>query len=245
MPAVLKQNNFLLLNVEPELDCADSSAALQALKNAGFVVSLTSWKTNLEYADVLLPVAPFTETSGTFVSTEGRVQNFHSCVNPLGDTRPGWKVLRVLGSLLGRPGFDFDTIEQVRAACLGGRDVAALLSNQITGAGESAEAGQGIQRIADVPIYFTDPLVRRSPPLQKTRDARPPRAWMNSRLMAKLGVAAGQPVLVNGAVKLMAALDDRLPEECVRIAAGHPTTAALGPMFGAMTLAKAASERAA
>ena len=245
MPAVLRQKNFLLLNVEPELDCADSRAALQALKDADFVVSLTSWKTNLEYADVLLPVAPFTEAAGTFVSTEGRVQTFHSCVNPLGDTRPGWKVLRVLGSLLGRQGFEFDTIEQGRAACLGGRDVAGLLSNRIAGGGGAAEPPQGIQRIADVPIYFTDPLVRRSPPLQKTKDARPPRAWMNSRLMAKLGVAAGQPVLVNGTVKLMAALDERLPEECVRIAAGHPTTAAIGPMFGALTLAKAASERAA
>jgi len=245
MPAVLKQKNFLLLNVEPELDCADSRAALQALKDADFVVSLTSWKTNLEYADVLLPVAPFSEAAGTFVSTEGRVQTFHACVNPLGDTRPGWKVLRVLGSLLGRQGFEFDTIEQVRAACLGGRDVAGLLSNRIAGGGSAAEPAQGIQRIADVPIYFTDPLVRRSPPLQKTKDARPPRAWMNSRLMAKLGVAAGQPVLVNGMVKLMAALDERLPEDCVRIAAGHPTTAAIGPMFGAITLAKAASERAA
>jgi NADH-quinone oxidoreductase subunit G len=245
LPAALTKNAFLLLNVEPELDCADSRGALQALKDADFVVSLSSWKTNLEYADVLLPIAPFTETSGTFVSTEGRVQSFHACVNPLGDTRPGWKVLRVLGSLLGRQGFDFDTIEQVRAACLGDRDVASLLSNKIEGTAQSASAPTGIQRISDVPIYFTDPLVRRSPPLQKTRDARLPRAWMNSRLLAKLGVAAGQPVLVNGAVKLMAALDDKLPEECVRIAAGHPTTAAVGPMFGAITLAKAASERAA
>jgi len=245
LPAALKKNTFLLLNVEPELDCADSRGALQALKDADFVVSLSSWKTNLEYADVLLPIAPFTETSGTFVSTEGRVQSFHACVNPLGDTRPGWKVLRVLGSLLGRQGFDFDTIDQVRAECLGSRDVAALLSNRIDGAAQSASAPAGIQRISDVPIYFADPLVRRSPPLQKTRDARLPRAWMNSRLMAKLGVAAGQPVLVNGAVKLMAALDDKLPEECVRIAAGHPTTAAVGPMFGAVTLAKAAPERAA
>jgi len=240
-----------LLAEDPQLDAvfvaSDMMAhgALQALKDADFVVGLSSWKTNLEYADVLLPIAPFTETSGTFVSTEGRVQNFHACVNPLGDARPGWKVLRVLGSLLGRQGFDFDTIEQVRAACLGGRDVAALLSNRIAGGGASAESPQGIQRIADVPIYFTDPLVRRSPPLQKTRDARPPRAWMNSRLLAKLGVAAGQPVLVNGNVKLMAALDDRLPEECVRIAAGHPASAAIGPMFGAITLAKAAAERVA
>jgi len=241
----LEQKNILLLNVEPELDCADPGMALKALNDAEFVVSLTSWKTNLEYADVLLPIAPFTETSGSFVNTEGRVQSFHANVNPLGDTRPGWKVLRVLGSLLGKPDFDFDTVEQVRKECLGDRDVASLLSNTINGAGAIGASPSGIQRIADVPMYFTDPLARRSPPLQKTRDARPPRAWMNSRLLAKLGVAAGQPVLVNGAVKLMAALDDRLPEECVRIAAGHPSTAPIGPMFGEVTLARVAAERAA
>ncbi|HVJ22580.1 MAG TPA: NADH-quinone oxidoreductase subunit G, partial [Burkholderiales bacterium] len=152
---------------------------------------------------------------------------------------------RVLGSLLGRPGFEFDTVEQVRAACIGGRDIASLLSNRIDSQANQGEKPQGIQRIADVPIYFADPLVRRSPPLQKTRDARPPRALMNSRLLAKLGIAAGQPVLVNDAVKLMAALDDKLPEDCVRIAAAHPSTAALGPMFGTVTLSKVASERAA
>jgi len=242
---VLEQRNIVLLNVEPELDCADGRAALQALKDADFVVSLTPWKTNLDYADVLLPIAPFTETPGTFVNTEGRVQSFHANVNPLGDTRPGWKVLRVLGSLLGKPGFDYDTVEQVRAACLGGRDVAGLLSNTIAATSAGQPAPSGIQRIADVPIYFTDPLARRSPPLQKTKDARPPRAWMNSRLLAKLGLAAGQPVLANGAVKLMAALDDKLPEECVRIAAGHPSTAALGPMFGEVTLARVGAEKAA
>ena len=241
---VLNKRNLVLVNVEPELDCADPLAARKALDAANFVVSLTPWKTGLEYADVLLPIAPFTETSGTFVNCEGRVQSFHAVVHALGDARPGWKVLRVLGSLLGRQGFEFDTVEQVRAACLDGKDVQKLLSNSIEGTVNSAPVS-GIQRIADVPIYFTDPLVRRSPPLQKTRDARPPRAWMNSRLLAKTGVAAGQPVLVNGAVKLMAALDERLPDECVRIAAGHPTTAALGAMFGAVTLARVAAERAA
>ena len=241
--AVLQKRNLVLLNVEPELDCADGRAARKALDEANFVVSLSCYKTGLEYADVLLPVAPFTETSGTFVNCEGRVQTFHAAVHALGDARPGWKVLRVLGSLLGRQGFDFDTLEQVRGACLKGRDVASLLSNKVEGSASAAPV-TGVQRIADVPIYFTDPLVRRSPPLQKTKDARPPRAWMNARLLAKLGVAAGQPVLANG-VKLMAALDDKLPEDCVRIAAGHPTTALVGPMFGAVELARAAAERAA
>jgi NADH-quinone oxidoreductase subunit G len=242
---VFGKRNLVLLNLEPELDCADPLAARQALDAANFVVSLSQFKTGLDYADVLLPITPFTETSGTFVNTEGRMQSFHATVNPLGEARPGWKVLRVLGSLLGRPGFEFDTIEQVRAACLGGKDVTGLLSNKIDGVVKSDWAVSGIQRIADVPIYFSDPLVRRSPPLQKTKDARPPRAWMNSRLLAKLGVAAGQPVLVSSSIKLMAALDDKLPDECVRIAAAHPATARLGAMFGTLTLAKSAAEKAA
>ena len=243
---VLKKRNLVLLNVEPELDCADPLAARKALDAADFVVSLTPYKTGLEYADVLLPIAPFTETSGTFVNTEGRVQSFPATVHPLGEARPGWKVLRVLGSLLGRQGFDFDTVEQVRTACLAGRDVAGLLSNKLEGAGDAAAvSSSGIQRIADVPIYFADALVRRSPPLQKTRDARPPRAWMNSRLLAKLGVAAGQPVRVNSTAKLMAALDDRLPDDCVRIAAAHPTTVGVGPMFGTVTLTRVPVEVAA
>jgi NADH-quinone oxidoreductase subunit G len=242
---VLGKKKIVLVNVEPELDCADPIAAREALDGAEFVVSLTSWKTGLEYADVLLPIGPFTESSGTFVNCEGRVQSFHATVNPLGNARPGWKVLRVLGSLLGREGFEFDTIEQVRAACLNGKDVTARLSNSVQASAAPRSAVSGIQRIADVPIYFADPLVRRAPSLQKTKDARPPRAWMNSKLLAKLGVAAGQPVLVNGSVKLMAALDDRLPDDCTRIAAAHPTTAAVGPMFGPLELARAAAEKAA
>ena len=245
MNDVLGKKSIVLLNVEPELDCADPVAARKALDAAEFVVSLTPWNTGLEYADVLLPITPFTESSGTFVNCEGRVQSYHATVNALGNARPGWKVLRVLGSLLGREGFELDTIEQVRAACLDGKDIPKLLSNSVQAAGGARASVSGIQRIADVPIYFADPLVRRAPSLQKTKDARPPRAWMNSKLLAKLGAAAGQPVLVNGSVKLMAALDDRLPDECVRIAAGHPTTAAVGPMFGMLELARLATEKAA
>jgi NADH-quinone oxidoreductase subunit G len=236
----LEQRNLVLLNVEPELDCADPLTARKAIDAANFVVSLSPYKTGLEHADVLLPIAPFTETAGTFVNTEGRVQSFHATVHPLGDTRPGWKVLRVLGSLLGRQGFEFDTVEQVRAACIAGRDVAGLLSNRIeASANPVVEKPQGIQRIADVPMYFADPLVRRSPPLQKTRDARPPRAWMNSKVLAGLGLAAGQPVLVNSSVRLMAALDDRLPDDCMRIAAAHPTTVGVGAMFATLTAERA------
>ena len=170
-------------------------------------------------------------------------------MHPLGEARPGWKVLRVLGSLLGVAGFELDTIEEVRRACLAGRDVARLLSNGISPVqGSSGGNLEGVQRIADVPIYFSDPIVRRSAPLQKTKDAQPPKAWMNARLMARLGISKTNYVLVksgSGSAKLVAALDERLPDECVRIAAGHASTAELGPMFGTVTLERIAAERAA
>jgi len=249
LKAVLQKNAIVVLNAEPELDCADPQAAGAALGQAQFVVNLTAYKTGLEFADVLLPIAPFTETPGTFVSMEGRAQSFYATVNPLGEARPAWKVLRVLGTLLGTPGFEFETIEQVRAACLQGRDVASLLSNGINLPEQKRQITiTGIQRIADVPIYAADPLVRRSAPLQETKDAEPPRACMNARLMEKLGVSTGQHVLVKqgaGKANLACALDDKLPDDCVRVAAAHPSTAALGPMFGTLSVEKVSLQQAA
>jgi NADH-quinone oxidoreductase subunit G len=249
LPAVYGKKAIVVLNAEPELDCGDPQAARAALGSAEFVVALSAYDAGASYANVILPIGAFSETPGAFVNTEGRLQSFYATVNPPGESRPGWKVLRVLGSVLGLPGFELDTAEQVRAACLGGRDVAALLSNRVDLSGERKDIpANGIQRIADVPIYFTDPLARRSPPLQETKDAEPPRAWMNARLMAKLGVSGGDPVLVrqnDGQATLKAALDERVPEECVRIAAAHRSTAGLGPMFGTVSLEKVRVEKVA
>ena len=89
------------------------------------VVALTPFRSaGDDVADVLLPIAPFTETSGTFVNAEGRVQSFHGVVKPLGEARPAWKVLRVLGNLLGLAGFEFESSEEVRDEALG--DVATI-----------------------------------------------------------------------------------------------------------------------
>jgi NADH-quinone oxidoreductase subunit G len=246
---VLKKKAIIVLGAEPALDCANPQAALAALAAADFVVQISPWKTGLDYAHAVLPSTPFTENAGTFVNIEGRAQAFRATVNPLGEARPGWKVLRVLGSLLGRPDFAYDSIDDVRRACLEGKDPAKLLSNRIGAIGAAAgTAMAGLQRIADVPMYFGDPLVRRSPPLQKTREAQPPRAWMNARLMRELGVSAGQPVAVkqgDGTATLAAALDDKLPDGCLRVPAAHPATAALGAMFGTLSAQKATVQQAA
>jgi NADH-quinone oxidoreductase subunit G len=242
LPEVASKEALVLLNVEPQLDLADP----QALAGARFVVMLAPWKPALDHADVLLPIAPFTETPGSFVSIEGRVQSFHATVNPLGEARPAWKVLRVLGNLLGLSGFEFNDIGEVRAACLGTGDVASRLSNRLRAEGLPSRAfTPGIQRIADVPMYFTDPLVRRSPPLQETTQARAPKARLNARMMEKLGIRPGQPVLIQGKAKLEAALDAGVPDGCVRVAAAHASTVDVGPMFGTVALEKIEVGRAA
>jgi NADH-quinone oxidoreductase subunit G len=156
----------LLLNTEPRFDSAAGASA--HLAGASMVVTLSPFKTNLDLSDVLLPLAPFTETAGTFVSAEGRVQSFHGVVKPLGETRPGWKVLRVLGSMLGLPGFEFESIEEVRKLALPA-DVASLLSNRTDAAIDLATTA-GEPCVAA--IYQLDGIVRRAGSLQLTADAR-------------------------------------------------------------------------
>ncbi|MGE5651272.1 MAG: NADH-quinone oxidoreductase subunit NuoG [Bacillota bacterium] len=240
---------YVLLHAEPELDCYDPQAARAALDQADMVVALSPYKHATEYADVLLPIAPFSETAGTFVNCEGRAQGFNGTVKPLGETRPAWKVLRVLGNLLELGGFDYETSEEIRAELLGTKnaedaDLSSRLNNtaniQPQAAKSAAEAK--VERIADVPIYFTDAIVRRAPSLQLTHDAHAPKATLSAVLAQKLGVADGDQVKVTqgqGSAVLTASVDAKLPENVVRVSAAHASTAGLGAMFGAISVEKA------
>ena len=178
---------YLLLHAEPEFDCANPVAARAALEKADLVVVLSRRSARRrDYADVLLPIAPFTETRERSSTARAACSAFNGVVQPPGEARPGWKVLRVLGSMLGLPGFEFDTSEadsrrrrSVRRARSQGR-----LSNATgvaIGAAGRRHAG-GVERVADVPIYFADPLVRRVRRRCRRRaDARPPEARHASR----------------------------------------------------------------
>ncbi len=232
---------LLLLNTEPLLDAADTAAAKAALEGAGLVVSMTPFKdANADIADVLLPIAPFTETGGSFVNAEGRLQSFHGVVKPLGETRPAWKVLRVLGNLLGVQGFEQETVEQVRAQT-GLADIATRLDNGTAVAIATPAARVALERIADVPIYSADITVRRAPALQATADARAPMAYVPSGVWQALNLAAGDRVKVTqgaASVVLPAIEDITLAAQSVRVPAGHASTAALSAMFGALQVEK-------
>lgn len=159
----------ILLNNEPEFD----SAAAQGVE-ADMVVTLSPFKANMAFSDVLLPIAPFSETAGTFVNAEGRAQSFHAVVKPLGETRPAWKVLRVLGNILGlnEHAFTADTAEQVLAHTLvrvGERtgkhyDNTAMAAPRVDVAAAAAPCSAS--------IYQLDSIVRRAPSLQATRDGQ-------------------------------------------------------------------------
>jgi NADH-quinone oxidoreductase subunit G len=235
---------YLLLGNEPVFDGADAAAAAQALAGAQMVVSLNPFSANVEFADVLLPVAPFTETAGSFVNAEGRLQSFHGVVKPLGETRPAWKVLRVLGNLLGLPGFQQETVEEVRAEAVGdGSGIAAKLDNRSAAAHVAQPAPTGLQRIADVPVYAADGLVRRAASLQATADARNAAVVrLPAALWTELGLAEGAPVRVRqgaGEAVLPAVLDASLPANTVRVPAGLAETATLGALFGTVTVERA------
>ena len=234
---------LLLLNIDPALDSANPAAAVKAVNAAEMVVVMSPFKSGMDYADVLLPTAPFTETSGSFVNAEGRLQSFVGVAKALGETRPGWKILRVLGSLLGLSGFGQDSSEQVRNEALGvDADLTSRLSNA-SGAAVQFGSAAAIERLADVPIYATDALVRHATSLQLTTDAKHAAvAHVSQALWAQLGLADGAEVQVSqdgaGSARLKAKLDATLPANVVRVPAGLPETAALGAAFGSLTLAK-------
>ena len=238
---------YVLLNVEPELDCAYPHLARSALDKAEMVVVMSPYRHGMDYADVLLPIAPYSETSGTFVNAEGRAQGFNGTVKPLGDTRPAWKVLRVLGNLLSLDGFSYESSEDIRNEVLGvktldGLDLSQRLSNNADIPLHTPQTSTEIQRVADVPIYFSDAIARRSESLQQTVDAQAPKVKLSANLAQSLGVSAGSLVRVTqgtGSVTLPCAIESGLPNNVVRLAAAHTTTAALGSMFGSIKVEKA------
>jgi len=232
---------YLLLHTETDLDAADPGVARAALKAAECVIALSPFRSGVaEHADVVLPISPFSETAGTFVNCEGRVQAFNGVAPPLGEARPAWKVLRVLGSLLGLAGFAQDSIEAVRLELPAAEAIAAGLSNATgTAIGAPASTDAVPERVADVPMYFADPLVRRAASLQKTRNARPPAVRASAATLARLQLADGDAARVRrgeGEAMLKVVADPSVPDGCVRIAAAHPTTSMLGPMFGSIVV---------
>ncbi len=242
---------YLLLGFEPERDCADGSLARKALNEAEFVVVATAYhSTEMEaYADVLLPIGLYPETSGTFVNLAGQWQSFAGASPPPGEARPGWKVLRVLGNLVDADGFEYegssDVLTELRALINQpripfGTDFA--IPERLVSITEDE-----LQRIGDVAPYATDALVRRASALQQTADGDADYAAINPALAERLGLLEAGEVMVsqNGAkVRCSLRIDAAIPDACVRVPAGTVTAASLGEGFGAIALSNNTEDQA-
>ena len=195
-----------------------------------------------QYATVLLPSGTFAETSGSYLNAEGRWQSFLGMTQPLGESRPGWKILRVLGNLCDAEGFDYSSSEEVlkeaKAATDGVKPDTVFTGLRIVTAGEKLK---GFQRVAEVPLYSSDMLVRRALPLQQTRDADNRWIRLSPTDAKKLGVADGEPLCVDAgsaSVELPVKLDASVAPGNVFLAAGIPETAAFGAFHMQLQLAK-------
>jgi NADH-quinone oxidoreductase subunit G len=246
--------SFLLLGLEPELDAMRPAAALSALHGAELVVSLSGYRTPLmdEYAHVLLPIAGFAETAGTFVNAAGEWQAFDAAVSPLGEARPGWKALRVLGNALGLSGFGFDGIEEVQTDVRGATGDATP-DNRFNSMGgrwlslaevpvASAPVNGALDLIAPVSMHRLDPLVRRAGALQRTADAGDDDVHLHPGLAHTLGLADGARARLRqgtAVIELSVALDSNVPEGAVMLSAAREPASRLGACSGPMSLTKA------
>ncbi|MBL1141060.1 MAG: NADH-quinone oxidoreductase subunit G [Proteobacteria bacterium] len=235
---------YILMGVEPELDCYDSRIAREAMKNADFVVSLTAFRSDEmnEYADVLLPISVFTETSGTYINNEGTKQSFAGAVTPLAEARPAWKVLRVLGNYFELEGFDYQSSTDVLDEAM--KQIGSIEGDNSSSwklSGSINNSSNGLQRITETPMNMIDSISRRADSLQKTSDVSDGAIHINSALAEKNKLANDDSAKVeqdDNSVTLKVIIDERVADDCVLIQSAHPEQINLGASFGEIRIAK-------
>ncbi len=236
-------NTYLILNAEPDYDFANAILAKQALQKAQTVIALSAFDSQglRVTADVILPIASYAETAGTFVNIAGTKQSFNGCISPKGEARPAWKIIRVLANLFEATGFEYMSVE----------DILDEIENKI---GETAQAVnsidikftvppvKGLVRVGGVGVYAGDAVVRHAQALQATADAKHDRFINLSAITAKAtGLNSGEFVTVSQGENTLSAvlnIDDSVAANCVVIPLGTDNSAMLGSTNGAITLAK-------
>ncbi|MDH5424009.1 MAG: NADH-quinone oxidoreductase subunit NuoG [Gammaproteobacteria bacterium] len=232
---------FINLNVEPELDSSNSARALAAMRSAEFVIVISAFATPVmkEYADVILPVASFAESSGSYVNMEGFWQTSRGCVPPLGESRPGWKVIRVLANQFDLDGFDQLSSDQIMQELKTFCSDITLDNNAVADSVAQYSSGSGYDRVGDTPIYAGDMLVRRATALQKTSDADVACVRLNSKQAEKLKITAAQKVCVkqnDKTIVMPLLIDESVADNNICIPAGLTETAGLGGAYSTITV---------
>jgi NADH-quinone oxidoreductase subunit G len=237
------RKGYWLFGIDPEEDCAMPATATRALQEADTLVAfsahLSPWLQ--AHAEVILPIAPFTENAGTLINCEGRWQGFNACVKPLQDARPGWQVLCVLASLNRAPNLAYDTLPEIQEAIKTQlRQATAAESAKSQGLILPAAPRDQLIRIGYWPMYRVDALCRRAEPLQQVPVSYGAlAATLNPATAARYHLRAGQLVNVqqgDAKLELPVLIDASIPDDCVLIPAGFAQTAVLDALFGEIEL---------
>jgi NADH-quinone oxidoreductase subunit G len=234
-------NGYLFHGVEPELDCANSQMILDALEQALCVAMVTPYVTDKmrEYADILLPSVPFSETSGTFVNLEGKWQSFTGAVKPQGEARPAWKIFRVMGNYFELDGFEYTSSQEVLNELKGLVDGAAAIEARFSFPKELPTFDSAVSRVSEWSIYGIDSIVRRSAALQQSATNQDFTIRVSPQVAKKFNLRHGREAVAmqNGAqVSLPVVIDEIIPENYVAVAAGGDVSAHLGAPFGEIDL---------
>ena len=236
---------YLLMDLEPETDSAKPAEASSALIRAEFVACFSMYKNREaeQYANVMLPITPFTETSGTYVNVEGRWQSFSATVPPLGDAKPAWKIFRVIGNYFDLVGYDYTDSEQIRDE-LKNKLGDVVPSNDISWKNTIPLASKrpGLVRISELHVYAGDSIQRRAKSLHKTSIANSAACFINSQLAKQCGLSDGDKAVAsqNGRQLILPVnIDDRIADQCVLIHTGIEQTAAIDNSLTEITLARA------
>ena len=239
-----KLKAYILLGVEPELDCWDTSIAHSAMRDADLVVSLSAFQNGAtkDYANVLLPTATFVENSGAYINNEGILQRFNNAVSPQGEALCGWKIINDIADNLGLDGFDYpnhDVIYNEITNILG--DFKGNNDENWKTSITSLPNARGLQRITETPMNMIDSLTRRAISLQKTNDISVGAIHINSTLANKNKISAVDRAKVSQKeqeIQMPVKIDNRVPDNCVLIQSSHPSQIDLGGAFGSIKIEK-------
>ena len=235
---------YVLFNIDPLLDCWDGNITGERLEKASSVIAFSAYKTpSLEqYADVLLPISLYAENEGSYLNVEGTEQIFSACVPAAGESRPAWKVLRVLANKLDLENYDYESVTDVR------HELSGLVENiqpqnlGCWGQPTSLPSSNGVvEKISELPMNSLDALVRHANALQKTPDISDGKAHISHSLAQRIGLSNGAAIKLqqqDKVIEIPYVIDPRLPDNTVLIHAAHPATSGLGAWFGEVTVGK-------
>ena len=234
-----KLKGYLLMGVEPGFDFANPSMARRSMLAAEFVVVLSAFQSEAieEYADVILPIAPYAETSGTYINLNGTWQTTTGVVAPFEEARPAWKVVRVLANLLHCDGFNYVSSQEVLDEMRQHFAMRHESPSDVFYPESMPVSSDELIRVGEWPLYRSDAIVRHSEALQRCGAAEEACVRVHSRTADRL--ALGEMAAVSQGditVTLPLIRDDRIAEDAVWVANAMPETVDLGQAFGAITI---------